>query len=250
MAAPQADRPRVVAAPACKMWCRLPACSPGSQDMAAPQADRLPRQSCRAACKLWCRLQAALPGQPGWPHDAAMSKTPITEADFDAYRNVWAPVHSRGELPHLYKDGGFYFVTFRLLDAVHLNQSVPVSQQRSPRNHNGSIRPSSPSPEEIAEYCEPPLRAGSCGLAKARRCPNRHAITPSFRRSKVHPLRLVRHAQPRSHRCRSNGRKFAFGQLAQLEILFVQIDQPPARTEGFSMGARVIQSPHSRPSSL
>ncbi len=33
----------------------------------------------------------------------------------------FVPVKSRGELPHIHKEGATYFVTFRLLDAVVLN---------------------------------------------------------------------------------------------------------------------------------
>jgi len=34
----------------------------------------------------------------------------------------YSPVNSRGELPHLHKEGGTYFITFRLIDAVISNQ--------------------------------------------------------------------------------------------------------------------------------
>ncbi|MGO9471291.1 MAG: transposase [Isosphaeraceae bacterium] len=60
----------------------------------------------------------------------------------------------RGELPHLYKQGGTYFVTFRQFDAVIL---------RAPRGMPDRGRPN---PEEVAAASEPPLHSGSCALGK------------------------------------------------------------------------------------
>jgi REP-associated tyrosine transposase len=64
----------------------------------------------------------------------------------------FAPIHSRGELPHLFKQGGIYFVTFRLYDAV-----IP--------RVSGAIVPDD-SWEEIVSLSEPPLTLGSCVLRK------------------------------------------------------------------------------------
>lgn len=81
---------------------------------------------------------------------------------------------SRGELPHLYKPGGFYFVTFRLADAVVLRAPRPGA----PRNASTRVRPAppptmavpapdpDPDPEEIAAAYDPPLTLGSCALRR------------------------------------------------------------------------------------
>ena len=63
----------------------------------------------------------------------------------------FAPMRFRGVLPHLEKDGGVYFVTFRAWDAV----------LRSP----DSV-PDDASPETVAERSEPPLTRGACVLAR------------------------------------------------------------------------------------
>jgi REP element-mobilizing transposase RayT len=57
-------------------------------------------------------------------------------------------------LPHLYKDGGTYFVTFRQADAVIL---------RAPRRSSGRIGPNA---EEIATASEPSLQTGSRALLR------------------------------------------------------------------------------------
>ena len=69
----------------------------------------------------------------------------------DPRKTSFVPIKSRGELPHLYKDGGVYFVTFRLADAVLYNAPP-------------SILPQNPTSEDIARACEPPLTLGSCVL--------------------------------------------------------------------------------------
>src|SRR5438045_2335637 len=63
----------------------------------------------------------------------------------------------RGELAHLYKEGGTYFVTFRLWDAV-------VSAATARRDLL-CIKRQEIEPEDVAELSEPPLRLGSCILA-------------------------------------------------------------------------------------
>jgi REP element-mobilizing transposase RayT len=62
---------------------------------------------------------------------------------------------SRGELPHLYKEFGTYFVTFRLWDAVIPGQPAPKAAAW--RNLT---------PREILDSSEPALQAGSCLLAE------------------------------------------------------------------------------------
>jgi REP element-mobilizing transposase RayT len=72
----------------------------------------------------------------------------------------YVPLKSRGELPHLYKDGGTYFVTFRLFDAV-----VPSTLRAS--NHtpiDGEDLLEDPV-RLLSEY-DPPIQMGSCLLAQ------------------------------------------------------------------------------------
>jgi type I restriction enzyme R subunit/putative DNA methylase len=71
----------------------------------------------------------------------------------DPRKTPFAPLKSRGELPHLYKEGGVYFVTFRLADAVD-RDAAPI------------VIPEDATCEDIARAAEPPLRAGSCVLAR------------------------------------------------------------------------------------
>ena len=73
----------------------------------------------------------------------------------------------RGELPHLYKEGGSYFVTFRLWDAV-----TPAQQRERWRGlQELVVQPSRlhqrEFARELAETTEPPLRLGSCILRRA-----------------------------------------------------------------------------------
>jgi REP element-mobilizing transposase RayT len=67
----------------------------------------------------------------------------------------FAPIQYRGELPHLYKEGGSYFVTFRLLDAVNLNHSAVNKKSLSKKK-----------PDEVAAISEPPLCLGTCILRR------------------------------------------------------------------------------------
>jgi REP element-mobilizing transposase RayT len=61
---------------------------------------------------------------------------------------------SRGELPHLYKEGGTYFVTFRLGEAV-----IPTSKRMPPADLK------SLDPLAVVEASEPPILQGSCVLS-------------------------------------------------------------------------------------
>jgi REP element-mobilizing transposase RayT len=97
---------------------------------------------------------------------------------------------SRGELPHLYKEGGSYFVTFRLLDAVETKAKTCSQDGCTTTGRHSScgagFQPAfscsqdgctttpqkkqrlSPKREAIltAQETEPPLRLGSCALAR------------------------------------------------------------------------------------
>ncbi len=96
-----------------------------------------------------------------------------------------APIRCRGELPHLYKEEGSYFVTFRLYDAVvpgglpPCGAGVPPARKGSnagvPPARKGSNAGETPAPQharkkmtaaEIAALSEPPLRLGACDLAR------------------------------------------------------------------------------------
>jgi REP element-mobilizing transposase RayT len=86
--------------------------------------------------------------------------TPAPQGDclaefVDPRTTPFAPMRCRGELPHLYKDGGSYFVTFRLWDAV-----APHAARIDGRTLH------TPSAERIAALSEPPLRRGSPILAR------------------------------------------------------------------------------------
>ena len=87
-----------------------------------------------------------------------------------------APIRSRGELPHLYKENGSYFVTFRLWDAVtpseqrrRWRQLNKLAEQSPELNHSfeNAARPllqKRKFARLVAEATEPPLRLGSCLL--------------------------------------------------------------------------------------
>ncbi len=102
----------------------------------------------------------------------------------DPRKTHFVELKSRGELPHLYKEGGSYFVTFRLFDAVTPRRKavyVPrAGGTPAPQNQAGET----PGPQSvarggnrqgwtpdldvaaIAEASEIPLRLGSCLLAR------------------------------------------------------------------------------------
>ncbi len=75
----------------------------------------------------------------------------------DPYSTPFVPMQSRGELPHLYKEGGSYFVTFRLLDAVTSERSPMAKEQLRKKEA-----------AEIALLSEPPLCLGSCVLGRPK----------------------------------------------------------------------------------
>jgi len=100
----------------------------------------------------------------------------------DPRRTPFVDPNSRGELPHLYKEGGSYFVTFRLLEAVVLatskerTSSRKRAEKRSLGNGNvlragsdiqihGRLR-ASPAEEvaRIACRSEPQIQRGGCVL--------------------------------------------------------------------------------------
>lgn len=110
----------------------------------------------------------------------------------DPRTTPFAPLRSRGELPHLYKSGGTYFVTFRLIDAVVAHKgravTVPTSVRRGQQppaiatageTDLGPDGRAELSPEQIAESAEPPLTLGSCFL---RRAGLAHLVVASLRR--------------------------------------------------------------------
>src|SRR5215210_675422 len=99
--------------------------------------------------QLWCRRPACtgrLTARPGGVMEFV-----------DPRKTPFVPVRSRGELPHLHKPGGVYFVTFRLADAV-----LPGR----PRHPN--LTASDIGPSEMMEDYDPPLTLGSCALRDAR----------------------------------------------------------------------------------
>ncbi len=70
-------------------------------------------------------------------------------------------------MPHLYKEGGSYFATFRLWDALTTPaearrwMELQTSVVQSPRAHGAQLA------HEIARASEPPLDLGSCVLRRA-----------------------------------------------------------------------------------
>jgi REP element-mobilizing transposase RayT len=95
---------------------------------------------------------------------ALASETAVPQFHFtDPRETPFVDPTSRGYLPHLYKEGGSYFVTFRLWDAV-----IPKEQREkaggTPAPQDKEKRPKTR--EEIAAESEPPLELGSCVLAK------------------------------------------------------------------------------------
>jgi putative transposase len=70
----------------------------------------------------------------------------------DPRTTPFARLHDRGELPHLYKPGGTYFVTFRLADAITPAQLRPKLVSKT----TDAL--------ELAAAFDPPLTFGSCIL--------------------------------------------------------------------------------------
>ncbi len=100
------------------------------------------------------------------PHEARQRPRQREVGIVDPRQTLFAALRPRGELPHLYKDGGSYFVTFRLWDAV-----MP-REQRDRWNdlQRLVVQPSRlhdrPFAQRIAEATEPVLWCGSCILRR------------------------------------------------------------------------------------
>jgi len=73
----------------------------------------------------------------------------------DRRKTPFVPIRSRGELPHLHKPAAFYFVTFRLADAV-------IPSRSRPRTTDSPL--DDPDPAELLADHEPPLTLGCCAL--------------------------------------------------------------------------------------
>ena len=113
----------------------------------------------------------------------------------DPRKTPFVEPKSRDQLPHLYKEGGTYFVTFRLWDAVvpkeeRQNAAGTAAPQERPsaagtaaaqerqraagtaapqqKQNASQHRQTQKTREEIAAESEPPLRLGSCVLADPR----------------------------------------------------------------------------------
>jgi REP element-mobilizing transposase RayT len=87
--------------------------------------------------------------------DDDRTSTDLAHVEFvDPRLSPFVEPNCRGELPHLYKEGGTYFVTFRQADAVIL---------RAPRASSGQIRLNA---EQIAAASEPSVQSGSCALLR------------------------------------------------------------------------------------
>ncbi|MCY2954920.1 MAG: DUF1156 domain-containing protein [Planctomycetota bacterium] len=102
----------------------------------------------------------------------------------DPRSTPFVPPMSRGELPHLQKPGGTYFVTFRLADAVegivlqpssllsNTTGKMPAPQQKegivlqasSLLSNTAGKMPAPQEPQDIARRCETRLTLGSCEL--------------------------------------------------------------------------------------
>ena len=97
--------------------------------------------------------------------DACTTMSRRTVDLIDPRQTPLAPVRDRGELPHLYKEGGSYFVTFRLWDAIIPREQRAAAGPAAPPlarqnlHHRNFAR-------TVAEATEPPLQLGSCLLAR------------------------------------------------------------------------------------
>lgn len=85
----------------------------------------------------------------------------VTEGSLEAVNRAWAPLRSRGELPHLYKPGGTYFVTFRLWNVI-----APPASRRSEAKSPADLKDPPQDVDSVAARSEPPLTAGSCVLRR------------------------------------------------------------------------------------
>ncbi len=91
----------------------------------------------------------------------------------DPREQPFVEMKSRGELPHLYKECGSYFATFRLWDAI---ESKADSPRHNPRHHLLALMRElydeqtcrdAAFARRLATATEPPLKAGSCLLRRA-----------------------------------------------------------------------------------
>ena len=85
----------------------------------------------------------------------------------DPRETPFIPLQTRGELPHLYKGGGSYFVTFRLWDAV-----LPATQRTLWRTLHERFRDPEGSMNrqlaiDIAQSTELSITTGSCLLNRS-----------------------------------------------------------------------------------
>ncbi|HLX61043.1 MAG TPA: transposase [Planctomycetota bacterium] len=77
----------------------------------------------------------------------------MAEYEFIDPRSIpFVEPRSRGELPHLFKEGCTYFLTYRLWDAV-----IPSTQKQLSAKLSTT---------EIAAFAEPPIQLGSCVLMR------------------------------------------------------------------------------------
>jgi putative DNA methylase len=95
------------------------------------------------------------------PHSASHT-APLGYTFVDPYSTPKAEIASRGELPHLHKEGATYFVTFRLFDAVV--PTAPREQPQPGRLHHKSVPGTPPDAIAIAAQYDPPITLGSCAL--------------------------------------------------------------------------------------
>jgi REP element-mobilizing transposase RayT len=75
----------------------------------------------------------------------------------DPRTTPFVPLATRGELPHLGKPGGFYFVTFRVADAI---------LARPEQHYQSRAAASRTDPLELARDFDPPIQAGSRPLSR------------------------------------------------------------------------------------
>ncbi len=91
----------------------------------------------------------------------------------------FAPLKSRGELPHLHKEGATYFVTFRLRDALAEKKAggtpAPQMKEGAVSSHYGAGIPPGASPPGVLVYMKTP--EGNDALAWINR--NGESVTES-----------------------------------------------------------------------
>jgi putative transposase len=141
------------------VWARAPVLS------VVVQASRLHLTDLWSSClvcliDLWCSRLGCSGMQAGRLHHKGRCTSGRWLAqsimDFiDPRSTPFVPIRCRGELPHLYKENGSHFVTFRQFDAV------TRSSRRIDRRALRGLQT-----EEIMRCCEPPLRLGSCVLTR------------------------------------------------------------------------------------